>query len=208
MSDKIKYNELHVCMGLNTCAAKGRSMDNECAGTGTCATNSHPCHTLNDCKGQGGCGLFGTTPEFCHPGENGCKYQGSCGTPILASRFISQGPNIGRSVWQLARKLFEERMNSEDQKVGPPPAGPYGPTNEYVNQINQTQPSTDNSSCGNAGSRACSYAADKWVRKAAAKERVLDFGISSANLMNHSTEEAQKNGEDDSTMHNCPSCEG
>ena len=145
--------ELHACMGLNACKGHGWSGNNDCAGTGDCATNRHPCHTLNDCRGQGGCGLFGTTQEFCTPGQNNCAFQGSCGTPILASRFIAQGPNKGTSVWQLARKLFEERMAKAKRTVGPPPAGQeYGPTTEFAATLGAGQ------SCGQSGERYCSYA--------------------------------------------------
>ena len=147
--------ELHACMGLIACKGHGWSGNNECAGTGDCATNRHPCHTLNDCKGQGGCGLFGTTVEFCTPGQNDCSFQGSCGTPILASRFITQGPNKGRSVWLLARKLFEERMAKAKRTAGEPPTGQEnGPTTEYVANFNPP----GSQSCGNSGERYCSYA--------------------------------------------------
>jgi len=175
--------ELHVCMGLNSCKNQGYSNNNDCAGMGDCSTVNHPCHTLNECKGQGGCGLFGTTEEFCYPSENDCRYQGSCGAPILSSRFIAQGPNKGKSVWQLARKRFEEKRKANKESFGTPPAGPYGPSNEYVNQIKGQSPSSDNSSCGQSGARSCSYAADPWVRKAAAKERVKDMEQESAATM-------------------------
>ena len=170
----LKSRELHTCMGLNSCKNTGSSGSNECAGQGTCATAvAHPCHTLNDCKGQGGCGIFGTTEEFCYPGQNSCRFQGSCGVPILESRFIAQGPNKGRSVWQLARARFEASRGPNDIKAGPAPAGMYGPSNDYVNTINGTLMTHDNSSCSQSGSRACSYANDKTVRKAEAKANVL-----------------------------------
>lgn len=144
--------ELHTCMGLNSCENKGYAADNACAGQGDCATVQHACHTLNECKGQGGCGLFGTAPEFCHPGENDCKYQGSCGSPIIASRFIAAGPNRGKSVWQLARKRFEEKMEKAGTKIGKAPQGQeYGPTLEYV------QARGSGSSCGQSGNRYGSY---------------------------------------------------
>lgn len=115
--------ELHVCMGLNSCENKGVTNHNTCAGAGECATVHHACHVLNECKGQGGCGLFGTNDEVCHPGINDCKSQGSCGSPILSSRFIAQGPNKGKSVWILARKRFEQRMQNEGKtfKAAPIP---------------------------------------------------------------------------------------
>lgn len=168
--------ELHACMGLNACKGHGWSQSNECAGTGDCATNRHSCHTLNDCHGQGGCGLFGTTQEFCTPGENECAMQGSCGTPILASRFITQGPNKGKSVWILARKLFEERMAKAKRTVGPPPPGQeFGPTTEFVAKLG------GGSSCGNSGDRYCSYSFDnkdeerKKNRKALGRKSVREL---------------------------------
>lgn len=147
--------ELHTCMGLNSCKDKGFSGKNACAGQGDCSTINHPCHVLNECKGQGGCGLFGTTKEFCHPGENDCRYQGSCGAPILASRFIVQGPNKGRSVWQLARELFLKRMEKdgiEVEKDKLPVGQDFGPTDEYAGARGA------GSSCGQSGERYCSYA--------------------------------------------------
>lgn len=173
MSDDKKTTEnkeLHVCMGLNSCKNLGFTGTNDCAGQGDCSTVYHSCHTLNECKGQGGCGLFGTTMEFCFPSENECRYQGSCGAPILSSRFIAQGPNKGRSVWQLARKRFEEKMTKQNKQFGSPPADyPFGPTNEFITLL-QGQ-AGDHSSCGQSGSRHCSYA-PVGSRLAAADARV------------------------------------
>jgi len=174
--------ELHVCMGLNSCKNAGYSGDNECAGKGDCSTAvGHPCHTLNACKGQGGCGIFGTTEEFCHPGENDCRYQGSCGVPILDSRFMSQGPNKGRSVWQLARVRFEEKRKANNQSFGDAPEK-YGPSEAYVNKLRGTT-GQNYSSCGQSGSRACSYIQDKEDRKAAMEKRVLKMEKESAAKM-------------------------
>jgi hypothetical protein len=170
--------ELHVCMGLNACKGHGWSGTNECAGTGDCATNRHPCHTLNDCKGQGGCGLFGTEIEFCTPGQNECSFQGSCGTPILASRFITAGPNKGKSVWQLARALFEDRMAVAKRSVGPVPAGQdYGPTTEFAATLG------GGSSCGQSGDRYCSYAFDPKTNEKQKKARRDKFEKMSAKAM-------------------------
>lgn len=157
---KAPVKELHTCMGLNSCKDKGYSGDNACVGQGDCATVKHSCHTLNECKGQGGCGLFGTTAEFCHPGENDCKYQGSCGSPIPASRFISSGPNKGLSVWQLARKRFAEKMSAKGKTLGPVyPGQEYGPTIEFLaNKAGTT-------SCGQSGDRYCSYSPTDTAKK-------------------------------------------
>ena len=73
---------LHACMGLNACAgsdrfglfgAPGRE-PNACAGQGYCSTGAdHTCHVQNECKGQGGCGLYGTGEEMNNPGANACR---------------------------------------------------------------------------------------------------------------------------------------
>lgn len=180
MNNNQPVKELHVCMGLNSCKNEGYSGKNDCAGMGDCSTVVHSCHTLNECKGQGGCGLFGTTQEFCFPSQNECRYQGSCGAPILDSRFISQGPNKGRSVWQLARKRFEEKRAAAGQSCGAPPAGPFGPSNEYVNQIKNQSLTTDNSSCGQSGDRRCSYVANPVTRAYVAEQRVVAMAVESA----------------------------
>jgi len=129
----------HACMGLNACKGLGRTQDNECAGKGYCATTpDHTCHVLNQCKDQGGCGLYGTAEEFSRPADNGCKFQGSCATPINAERFSTTAPtkwererpddpiedNRGKSVWHRARERFEKRWPNMDKysgyKYGPP----------------------------------------------------------------------------------------
>ncbi len=121
----------HACMGLNACAGQGRKLTptspaNECAGQGMCYTsNNHTCHTLNNCKHQGGCGLYGTTKEQSIPGSNACKGHGSCATPINAERFATAVGLEGKSVWQLARKAFEKRMKEEGKTFGDPPAEAY-----------------------------------------------------------------------------------
>lgn len=110
---------LHACMGLNSCAGSDRfgtagppgREPNACAGQGWCATAAnHTCHVQNDCRNQGGCGLFGTGEEMNEPGVNDCRALGSCATPINAERFSANGPNRGKSVWVRARKVFEEKV--------------------------------------------------------------------------------------------------
>lgn len=186
--------ELHVCMGLNSCKNNGYSGKNDCAGMGDCSTISHPCHTLNECKGQGGCGLFGTSSEFCHPSENECRYQGSCGAPILASRFIVQGPNKGTSVWQLARRRFEEKRKAAGEQFGAAPGGVFGPTSDFVNKLYNNPQGTDVSSCGQSGSRHCSYFEDKTARKLAADLRVGAMELASAEKMPKTLNNCPKNG--------------
>lgn len=142
--------ELHGCMGLNACKGHDRYGTNECAGQGYCATNVHYCHTMNNCRNQGGCGLYGTAEEQCKPGQNECAWQGSCGTPIPAERFSTKGPNQGKSVWLLARKLFEERMEKSRRNVAP---APYecGPPVEWLLANGRGE------SCGSSGDKRCSY---------------------------------------------------
>lgn len=96
-------DEPHVCRGLNTCANKGRSGENQCAGQGTCATVGidHQCGQQNQCKGQGGCGG--------HYGQNACKGLGGCGVPL-------------RHGWEEARAAFEKAMNDAGKEVGAAPA--------------------------------------------------------------------------------------
>jgi hypothetical protein len=144
--------ELHVCMGLNACKGHDRFGTNACAGMGSCATASvHHCRTLNDCRGQGGCGLFGTAEDDSTPGANECSWQGACAVPIQAERFSTQGENKGKSVWVLARKLFEERMQKANRTFGP---SPYecGPPQAW---LVQSLGSYD--SCGSAGNKYCSF---------------------------------------------------
>ncbi len=132
----------HACMGLNSCKASDRfgaagppdgpnpGKPNACAGQGYCSTTAdHTCHVQNDCKNQGGCGLYGTAEELNNPGHNACKSLGSCATPINAERFSTNGPNQAKSVWARARAVFEEnwpemRKDVKDapKKLGPVPA--------------------------------------------------------------------------------------
>lgn len=114
-----KAIELHVCMGLNACKGHDRYGTNECAGMGFCSTVEHHCHTVNNCRGQGGCGLYGSEEEQNEPGENPCCWMGSCASPIEKERLSTAGVNIGKSVWAQARKKFEERMTNEVKR-------PYG----------------------------------------------------------------------------------
>ena len=143
--------ELHACMGLNACKGHDRWGNNDCAGRGKCATQTHVCHTLNNCRGQGGCGLFGTADEQCHPAENACAFQGSCATPIQAERFSTLGPNAGKSVWLLARKLFEDRMEQAGRTVGPSPF-PAGPPQAWLQKA-----LGEYDSCGSSGNKYCSF---------------------------------------------------
>ncbi|WP_144394696.1 ferritin-like domain-containing protein [Pleionea sediminis] len=136
----------HACMGLNACKGQGRSdhgFTNDCAGQGYCSTaNVHSCHTLNDCKHQGGCGLYGTTEEQSNPGGNACRGHGSCATPINAERFATADGVERKSVWKMARHAFEERMNNEGKIFGNPPSEAYqdvngenemvGPSNKFL----------------------------------------------------------------------------
>lgn len=144
--------ELHVCMGLNACKGHDRFGTNECAGTGICATASvHHCRTLNNCRGQGGCGLFGTAEDDSTPGANECAWQGACAVPIQAERFSTQGENKGKSVWVLARKLFEERMKKANRTYGPSPYECGPPQAWLVESLGSYD------SCGSAGNKYCTF---------------------------------------------------
>lgn len=120
---------LHACMGLNSCKASDRfgtegppgHPPNECAGQGFCSTagynfenpdqsSDHTCHVQNDCRNQGGCGLYGTGEEMNNPGYNECKGMGSCATPINAERFSTNGANKRYSVWKRAREVFHKKL--------------------------------------------------------------------------------------------------
>ena len=151
----------HACMGLNHCKGQGRMRGNDCAGQGYCSTalaynsadaehglvSDHQCHVTNQCKGQGGCGLYGTSDEQNAPGGNTCRSLGSCATPINAERFSTDGANRGKSVWVRARAVFTRDVwPGLDPKNGKhpttPPAVPgatdnpdlfqYGPTIEWM----------------------------------------------------------------------------
>lgn len=144
--------ELHICMGLNACKGHDRYGTNECAGMGFCATAAqHNCHTLNNCRFQGGCGLYGDGEEQSNPGNNNCAGQGSCAVPVQAERYSTQGKNKGKSVWVLARKLFEERMKQANRNFG---ASPYkcGPPEKW---LVETLGSYD--SCGSSGDKYCTF---------------------------------------------------
>jgi hypothetical protein len=145
--------EFHICAGLNACRGHDRYGTNLCAGTGYCATAAqHTCHTLNNCRYQGGCGLYGDGEEQSLPGQNNCSWQGSCAVPVQAERFSTQGPNTGKSVWVLARKLFEERMTNSGRTFGDPPFK-CGPPQAWLQEI--TPGGYD--SCGNSGNKYCSF---------------------------------------------------
>lgn len=133
----------HACLGLNGCKNLGRTGENDCAGQGYCSTTTdHTCHVQNDCRDQGGCGLYGNAEELSNPAQNECKGFGSCATPINAERFITAGPYRGKSVWHLARQRFEERWEKGEFKkkfpeapdtLGPSPEEfPNGPTYAWV----------------------------------------------------------------------------
>lgn len=102
--------EFHVCAGLNACAGHDVTGGGLIAGAGECATSQHVCHGSGACRGQGGCGYAGSAYEQAIPGEQSCSHHGSCASPINRCRVSSIGPNKGKSVWKLARKLFEARM--------------------------------------------------------------------------------------------------
>jgi hypothetical protein len=127
--------ELHVCMGLNAC--KGHDVDGTApmAGMGKCATAQHVCHGDNDCRNQGGCGYSGSDLEQSKPGDQACRQNGSCASPINVSRVSSAGPNKGKSVWKLARQIFEARMYDAGVPFGPSPGA--GIPDDFVPKYEQ-----------------------------------------------------------------------
>lgn len=177
----------HACMGLNSCKASDRfgvggpgvdlkpastwRAPNNCAGQGYCSTAvDHTCHVQNDCKHQGGCGLYGTGEEMDRPGENDCRSLGSCATPINAERFSTNGPNQGKSVWLRARAVFEEKwpeLRKEllekqkageldanqplPEKLGSPPAAfaNTGPSYLWISADNEKR--SNMTACGSSG---------------------------------------------------------
>ena len=146
-SDNIQYKELHACMGLNACKGHDRYGTNDCAGMGQCATAAeHSCHTLNNCRNQGGCGLYGTPDEQNNPGNNDCSWQGSCAVPINAERFSTDGPNQGKSVWKRARQIFEQRMRKANRQFGDAPSA-VGPTTDWLKKTYNP----DYHACGASG---------------------------------------------------------
>jgi hypothetical protein len=148
--DVEKPLELHGCAGLNACKGHDRFGTNDCAGMGYCSTTTHVCHTLNDCRGQGGCGLYGSAEEQCNPSNNDCAFLGSCATPIQEERFSTLGPNAGKSVWLLARNIFEERMAKSNRKPGASPF-PAGPPQAWLMSLGEYD------SCGSSGNKSCSF---------------------------------------------------
>ncbi len=171
---------LHACMGLNACAGADRfgtsgppggNGPNACAGQGYCSTGTdHTCHVQNDCKGQGGCGLYGTGEEMNSPGANDCRSQGSCATPINAERFSTNGPNQGQSVWLRARAVFEANWQATQDALkqqqasgaipasqtlpatpGAPPAAfaATGPTYLWISADNESRGNM--TACGSSG---------------------------------------------------------
>ena len=150
-TDVLVPKELHACMGLNACKGHDRFGTNDCAGMGYCATQKHVCHTLNNCRGQGGCGLYGDAAEQCKPGENKCAFQGSCATPIQAERISTMGANTGKSVWLLARDLFETRMENAKPNLGPSPME-NGPPEQWLQSLKDGY-----DSCGSSGDKYCTF---------------------------------------------------
>lgn len=120
-----KILELHVCMGLNACQGHDRPGTALMAGMGECATAFHVCHGSNECRGQGGCGYVGPDAALARPGDQACRWNGSCASPINVCRVFSGGPAKGKSVWKLARELFETRMYTAGIPFGPSPGEGY-----------------------------------------------------------------------------------
>lgn len=152
----------HACLGLNACKSKDRFGTNACAGQGFCSTaTDHTCHVKNDCKAQGGCGLYGNADEQNNPGRNECKGFGSCATPINAERFSTEGPNQGYSVWALARQRFEEQWHEirksvpgAPEKLAPAPE-PFTLTGPTYAWMSKTACMTACGASGLSGTSSC-----------------------------------------------------
>ncbi len=121
----VPVTELHVCAGLNACQGHDVHGTALMAGAGECATAQHVCHGSGACRGQGGCGYSGSAYEQAIPAEQACSHHGSCASPINECRVSSMGPNKGKSVWKLARKLFEARAFNANVQFQPAPREGY-----------------------------------------------------------------------------------
>ncbi|MDJ0631134.1 MAG: ferritin-like domain-containing protein [Rhodobacter sp.] len=159
----------HACMGLNSCKNQGRTLNNDCAGQGWCSTalgynaaspaepyvSDHTCHVKNNCRGQGGCGLYGTEEELSTPGGNACQARGSCATPINAERFITEGENRQKSVWNQAREHFQAEFGKAGKSFGKPPADyPSGPRIQWIEASGHGMTACGASGMSGAGSCA------------------------------------------------------
>ena len=115
--------ELHVCQGLNACTGHGQDGTGTMPGDGDCATVMHGCQNTNDCRGQGACGYTGGSIGVLNwvPAQNNCTGQGGCKSPIPTRQYFNQGPRKGEYVWDVARALFEQYMNSIGKEVAPAP---------------------------------------------------------------------------------------
>jgi hypothetical protein len=102
----------HACQGLNACKGQDYSGNNNCAGSGACATAiDHSCQYTNVCRSQGGCGYPGKSPAGApsfNPNQNSCAGNGGCQSPISPNQYFNFGEYSGQTVWDVARKMFEE----------------------------------------------------------------------------------------------------
>ena len=125
--------ELHVCQGLNVCAGHGYKNSGSMPGDGDCATVSHACQFTNDCRSQGACGYPGKTSNKkrarneWEPGANNCAALGGCQSPIAPVQYYpadKSNPHQKKHVWDVARALFEERMEKLGKLYAPAPKHP------------------------------------------------------------------------------------
>ena len=113
--------EMHVCRGMNECKGQGINGSGTTAGDGNCATAvAHGCGGSNSCVHQSGCGK-GAAENQEHPGENEDKAKSACAVPITTN-VMSDGKYKGRAVWEVARELFEKRMEAKGKEVAPAPS--------------------------------------------------------------------------------------
>lgn len=96
--------EKNACLGLNQCKEYGKNGgEHECAGQGLCATVSHECRGMNDCKYLGACDG--------KVAANECAGMGGCQVPMTP----------GEELWKQARAAFEKRMKAKGTEVGKAP---------------------------------------------------------------------------------------
>jgi hypothetical protein len=142
--------EFHVCAGLNACQGHDVSGRALIAGAGECATSQHVCHGVGACRGQGGCGYSGSAYDQAIPAEQSCSHHGSCASPINECRVSTLGSNKGKSVWKLARKLFETRAFNSTVQFQPAPreGTPDNLVPSYVESVPGVRPDFSKSQGG------------------------------------------------------------
>ena len=94
----------------------------------------------DECAGQGGCGHTEHEAEQTMVGAQHCCWSNGCASPIDESRGHAAGSYHGISVWQRARKVFEQRMF--EAWVPPVPAPAEGRPDDLAPDDAQPRPAT------------------------------------------------------------------